>query len=545
MRLAIEYLVVAFMVVGSALLYAQNNMPIMQTFFGEYEESALGRSMAALDFNADGFDDLVLYSRKSSPSQLQSVDIYFGGVELDTIPDLTWQAVYEYQISYSHFMAAGDVNGDGYADLMLGESYPADLDSFRVHFCYGGPQPDLIPDHSILIPRTSSYLELYILGAIGDVNNDGYDDFGCESLVNFDSMHPRLEILLGGVWQRVMVVEQGISTQRGRTIKGVGDVNSDGIYDFIVGYGTAVQEGIRCDRYLYFGGNPLDLDNRILLYSTLDGSQRFSGAYGVGDFNLDGYDDFIYCTGDTYMDGNKLRLGGPDIMETEEITLHSETYHNLMAMDITKPVCGDFNGDNCMDIAGADYRDSLWDGVVGLWLGKTTPNGDYDLRLLPPPTSPYHQFGKALAAGDFNGDGYDDLAVSAPFAQSGSTWYHGYVYVYSGNPQLQDTTVAMNDPINEDSYDALAIEFFPNPCIGSETVAVSFRINEITLQTQSRVKITLYNIKGQKSTIYTLTESDLKSKQGIIPIGDLATGVYIAICFIDDRKVSVKKLTVL
>ena len=543
MRTTIVCLAVAFMVVGNVLLQAQNSMPTMQTFFGQYEGSRLGESLSALDFNADGYDDLVIFASKQDINQLPAVNVYFGGVVLDTIPDLVWQCQYQYQISKSFIMACGDVNNDGFEDLMLNEYFPTSVDSMMVHFCYGGPQPDLIPDHSIVIPRTSSYLELYILGAIGDVNNDGYNDFGCRSLLNFDSMHPRLEIMLGGIWQRVMIGDQ--SYRRWGTVTGVGDVNNDGIDDFIVGYASEVSEGLECYRYLYYGENNLDLDNRVLLYSTLSTDQYFCGAFGVGDFNNDGYDDFIYCTGDSYMDGNKLRLGGPDITQTEEITLHSETYHNLMSMDLTKPVWGDFNGDNCMDIAGANYEDSLWDGVVGLWLGKTTPNGDYDLRLLPPPTSPYHQFGKALAAGDFNGDGYDDLAVSAPFAQSGSTWYHGYVYVYSGNPQLQDTTVAMNDPINEDSYDALAIEFFPNPCIGSETVAVSFRINEITLQTQSRVKITLYNIKGQKSTIYTLTESDLKSKQGIIPIGDLATGVYIAICFIDDRKVSVKKLTVL
>lgn len=543
MRLAIVCLVVAFMVVGSALLYAQNNMPIMQTFFGEYEESALGRSMAALDFNADGFDDLVLYSRKSSPSQLQSVDIYFGGVELDTIPDLTWQAVYEYQISYSHFMAAGDVNGDGFADLMLGESYPADLDSFRVHFCYGGPQPDLIPDHSIAIPRTSSYLELYIEYTIGDVNNDGFDDFGCRSLLNFDSMHPRLEILLGGIWQRVMIGDQ--SYRRWGTATGVGDVNSDGIDDFVVGYASEVSEGLECYRYLCYGGNPLDLNNRVLLYSTLSTDQYFCGAFGVGDFNNDGYDDFIYCTGDSYMDGNKLRLGGPDIMETEEITLHSETYHNLMAMDLTQPIWGDFNGDNCMDIAGADYRDSLWDGVVGLWLGKTNPNGTLDLRLLPPATSPYHQFGKALAAGDFNGDGYDDLAVSAPFAQSGSTWYHGYVYVYSGNPGLQDTTVAVDDPGYESSGDNFEIDFFPNPCSGSSGAALSFRINEITSLVNDHIFISFYNIKGQKVLNYKLTKSDLERKQGTISTSDLCTGVYIAMFSIGDRKIRVKKVSVM
>lgn len=120
-----------------------------------------------------------------------------------------------------------------------------------------------------------------------------------------------------------------------------------------------------------------------------------------------------------------------------------------------------------------------------MWLGKAEPNGTNDLRLLPPATSPYHQFGWAIAAGDFDGDGFDDLAVSAPQAQTGSPWYHGYVYVYSGNPGLQDTSVATDDALAPQPL----ISICPNPTSGNFSIS--------TLD-KTPFALDIYDLRGRK-----------------------------------------------
>lgn len=543
MRSAIVCLAVAFMVVGSAILYAQNNMPVMQTFIGQYGNAWLGRAMAALDFNTDGYDDLVVFTAKSSPNHFSAVNLYYGGAVIDTIPDLVWQSQFPYQISYGHILAAGDVNGDGYDDLMLNELYPTTMDSVMINFYYGGPNADLIPDHTLIIPF-SNHAELNIRYAIGDVNYDGYDDFGCQSY-DSNSNIPKLEILLGGIWQRVEVIGEGVSPQMDISVTGVGDVNGDEIDDFVVGYSSEITGGLESYRYLYFGANPLDLTNRILLYQTLSLNQIFSGAFGVGDFNQDGFDDFVYCTDNSWMDGNKLRLGGQNILETEEITLHSPTNYNLMDIGQTPPVWGDFNGDGYMDFAGSDYTESFWHGTAGIWLGKTNPNGIYDLRIINPPTSPYHQFGWDIAAGDFNGDGYDDLAISAPNSEDSEPFYPGYVYIFAGNAQLADTTVATDDPVQQDSTDTIEINYYPNPLSSSGHNLISYDLNGIINQTIGYASISLYNLKGQKVAEHTLTSYELLSKQGSIMTDNLVPGIYLAVCTLNGHVINCKKITIL
>ena len=485
LRPALVSLIMLFMMAGSVTLYAQNSMPIMQTFIGQYGNTWLGYKLSALDFNADGYDDLLVYSHKTGPNAWPAALLYFGSAVMDTVPDLVFQSEFLNQMGDQIFMGVGDINGDGYEDIMLQEMYPTEVDSCMIHFCYGGPNPDLVPDHTIVVGYYSYQPNVWPMYAIGDVNNDGCDDLGIRTFAGTYPENFRWEVMLGGVWQRILVVGPGMSTQRVTSLSGVGDVNGDGIDDFVVGYGAVDPEGIRCYRYLYFGGSPLNLDNRVLLYSTLEGSQIFSGAFGVGDVNHDGYDDMVYCTGNSYMEGNKLRLGGSNIMETEELTLHSIYLHNLMQMDNTKPVYGDFNADGFADIAGSDYEDNLWSGSTSLWLGKAEPNGTNDLRLLPPATSPYHQFGWAIAAGDFDGDGFDDLAVSAPQAQTGSPWYHGYVYVYSGNPGLQDTSVATDDALAPQPL----ISICPNPTSGNFSIS--------TLD-KTPFALDIYDLRGRK-----------------------------------------------
>lgn len=109
---------------------------------------------------------------------------------------------------------------------------------------------------------------------------------------------------------------------------------------------------------------------------------------------------------------------------------------------------GDFNGDGYEDIAvSAPQEDAVYTansrainspedvGAVYVYMGAASGNDfqwGYDLR----PWGEHEDmaFGEALATGDFDGDGYDDLAVGAPGANSDGLSHAGAVYVYSGTP---------------------------------------------------------------------------------------------------------------
>ncbi|MDD2230326.1 MAG: FG-GAP-like repeat-containing protein [Candidatus Cloacimonetes bacterium] len=536
------FLVLLLLALVSVNLYSQNNMPLMQSFVGEFAESWFGEKMNAIDFNADGYDDLVLYTRKGGADQWAGVQLYLGGANMDAVPDMIRYSSILGQIRNTVMMNIGDVNGDGFDDLMTSERYAYMVnDSLALRIFYGGHNADLVPDDSINTPMVSGTPKIQPLWRLGDINGDGFDDLGIYHWVNQYS--PDLAILLGGSFD-IVTVTQNVSSQRYARINMVSDVNNDGFDDYIVGYGLNTSDGLLTYRYLYYGGNPLNLDNRVLLRTWGLDEWSYPGGYGAGDFNGDGYDDFVYSEGDSWRDNNKLRLGGLNIANTSEYTLNSPDYlPNLMRFEHKGIAHGDFNGDGYSDIAGADYEAITWIGTAGIWLGKANPNGLYDLRLTPPPTSPFHQFGWSLASGDFNGDGYCDLALSAP--HSHNTYdpnYIGYAYIFAGNAQLADTTVANEDEIlPSPQLNNLQMDLYPNPADRNQT-EWNYQLKGAVPQTASECKIDIYNIRGQLVSSHPILSPNLS--QGTLGLNKLSAGIYFASFVADSRKIATSKFTI-
>ena len=122
------------------------------------------------DVNADGYDDFVAGSFVYGSDCTNY--IYFGGPDIDTIPDV----ILPEDFNTGHL--AGDVNSDGHNDLIT--SYAVDLYGFGyVHVYFGGPDLDSIPDIVIYnnnLPELKDYFGRGCTG-IGDFNGDGIDDF--------------------------------------------------------------------------------------------------------------------------------------------------------------------------------------------------------------------------------------------------------------------------------------------------------------------------------------------------------------------------------
>jgi hypothetical protein len=122
------------------------------------------------DANGDGYDDFYASAGVSSYDSLGF--IYFGGPGIDDVPDVIIAT------RDSRARAAGDVNHDGYADLIV--SYPTEWSSIgHVAIYLGGADVDSIPDVYLDVRDTPSYHHYYGLdcSGIGDFNGDGIDDF--------------------------------------------------------------------------------------------------------------------------------------------------------------------------------------------------------------------------------------------------------------------------------------------------------------------------------------------------------------------------------
>jgi hypothetical protein len=136
-------------------------------------QAGFGRTVSdAGDFNGDGYADVIV-GMPTYTSELGRVFLYYGGPNADAVPDLTVTGMdfgYRFGASVS---AAGDVNGDGYA-THRGSELPRHRDrrgaSLRVH---GGPRP--MPSRTDAERPAATDLFGIRLGA-GDVNGDSCDD---------------------------------------------------------------------------------------------------------------------------------------------------------------------------------------------------------------------------------------------------------------------------------------------------------------------------------------------------------------------------------
>lgn len=150
-------------------------------------------------------------------------------------------------------------------------------------------------------------------------------------------------------------------------------------------------------------------------------------------------------------------------------------------------------------------------------------DGLIDLYQYPPSDYGTRNFGYAKAAGDFNGDGLCDLAVSAPMYYSAPQWATGRVFIYSGNAALKDTVVANDDPV--EAAPGWDINVYPNPIRGNDPI----RINLLgSGYKQSKpLQLELYNLKGQKVSGIEYKEKAWDGTDISLTIPKIPSGLYI------------------
>ena len=358
---------------------------------------------------------------------------------------------------------AGDVNGDGYRDLLIGAPYAGDVDGKgqgKAYLLLGRPTSEWPTGHIDLADADASFLGIKPAAmaarqvyTAGDVNADGYDDFLITCWMCRGSKGTAYLFLgrPGADWGQdypleepdVRFIGENYNDRAGYYAATAGDVNGDGYDDLLI---TAVGDdeggGFRAGQtYLILGRTdwgPLPLwfyldQSDASFLGEAEGDAAGRSASGVGDIDHDGYADFVIGApfndevgtdaGKAYLlRGRQAADWGMDYgLAGADASFAGEAEGDQMGRRVSG--AGDANGDGYDDfMVGASYNDQAAPdaGKAYLFLGRPAadwgqayPVAEADASFLG--ESAADQAGRRVsAAGDMNHDGLGDFIVSAP-----------------------------------------------------------------------------------------------------------------------------------
>jgi hypothetical protein len=317
-----------------------------------------------------------------------------------------------------------DVNGDGLTDVAVGA--PSEN---RVYVYPGirGPFPTTAQRTLTVMEVNSSLGEA--LSSAGDVNGDGFTDLvACSGSRPFGTPGPTAHVFLGGAGGVSTTPSTSLSPPEGggfsfgSSATGVGDVNGDRYSDVIV-----------CDRgnsgrgYLYVGtAGGLASTPRFTL-SPPSGAFNFcSSVAPLGDTDEDGFAEFAVGASGGGVHLYAGSAGGLAPSPTQRITAPTGAGMNFGAQVAN---VGDVNGDGRADLAVAAIDTNSNAGTVYVYAGVRGGVAPAPMATLQAPDGRESFFGWAMTAvGDINGDGYGDLLVGA----SRFAVYTGRAYLFAG-----------------------------------------------------------------------------------------------------------------
>jgi hypothetical protein len=403
---------------------------------GDQDGEQVGYAVGtAGDVNGDGYADLIVGAPRDTATVYKEgvAYVFYGGnLGLGADPDWTVGGGQQGSRFGSAVGTAGDVNGDGFADVIVGApEYKNGQTHAGAAFVFHGSPAGLstTPDWSFVSDQNAAKLGASV-GTAGKVDGDGYDDIIVGAPQYYDGeVNEGTVFVFHGSGSGLSTspdwtVEAGQAAALfGSSVGAAGDVDGDGHDDVIVGapyYDDGQQdEGAA---FIYYGSaSGLGSEPGWTARSDQEGALFGASVAAAGDVNADGYGDLVvgapgYDHGELD-EGAAFAFYGSDSGPRTTYSWRVEGGLAGSALGISVAAAGDVNNDGYGDLIVGAHRfevDQDEEGAAFLYHG-------YGRGLHSWPSwaeegdKSETRFGYAVgSAGDINRDGYDDLVVGAP-----------------------------------------------------------------------------------------------------------------------------------